>query len=459
MKRRQEREKILLNGRNREGRRNARLARLAALALSLLMLAVFAVSAYAAEGGAESSMNGYDRGYTDGKNGDGKLYAHGIDISVWQGENFNFDNVTAAGYSYVILRAGVTYEKDGAYVTEIDQYFESNYANAKAAGLDVGVYFYSMARTPEEAVAEADALLGYIDGRLLEYPVYMDFEAPAVRSYLEADGQRAKPICQAFMDRIAEAGYLAGMYSSASWIDSGDFNGWMGEEADELGEKYELWIACYYNDATYARRGAEYSERFGMYQYTSSKYISGYGGRLDANICFKDYPSIVKKYGFNGYEPDDSVTVGGEGLSEKCYFKLGKYTIDAASSKVELLSEPDIDAERAAYVSNRITVEAIDARTLWTVDWVKVLTEDGVSGWIKASSLAKYKEPKPTDSKPTDAPTDAAPTEAADTESAATEEARSQSGCGAALPTGALLSAIGSAGALTLRRIKKKRER
>ena len=191
--------------------------------LSLLALPIFAEeSDFVDEPQIET---GYNRGYAGGKNGDGKLYAHGLDISVWQGDSFNFEAARAAGFSYIIIRAGVTYEKDGVYVTEKDEYFESNYERAKAAGLDVGVYFYSMAKSTEEALGEADALLGYIDGKQLEYPVYMDYEAPAVRAYLEADGTRAKPICQAFLDRIAENGYLAGLYSSSSWIDSGSYNG------------------------------------------------------------------------------------------------------------------------------------------------------------------------------------------------------------------------------------------
>ena len=191
------------------------------------------------------------------------------------------------------------------------------------------------------------------------------------------------------MDRLASEGYLVGLYSSSSWIDSGSYNGWMGEEADELGEKYELWVACYFNDATYAKMGKEYSERFGMYQYTSSKYISGYSGRLDANICSKDYPSIVKKYGFNGYEPDDSVTVGGDGLVEECKFALGKYTVSTRSSKVALYTEPDQSSERVGYVANKSTVEVSEARCIWSENWAFVLCEDGVSGWMKAAELKK----------------------------------------------------------------------
>ena len=426
----------------------------AMMAILMLIALVLPISATDETEEGAAAENGYDRGYTDGRSGDGKIYAHGLDISVWQGENFDFSKVTAAGFSYVILRAGVSYEKDGVYVTEEDQYFAANYENAKAEGLDVGVYFYSMARSPEDAVAEAEALLGYIEGKKLEYPVYMDFEAPKVREHLESDGARAKPICQAFMDRLASAGYLVGLYSSSSWIDSGSYNGGMGEEADELGEKYELWVACYFNDATYANMGKEYSERFGMYQYTSSKYISGYSGRLDANICSKDYPSIVKKYGFNGYEPDDSVTVGGEGLVEECKFALGKYTVSAGSVKVPLYTEPDQSSERVGYVANRSTVEVSEARCIWSENWAFVLCEDGVSGWMKAAELKKYKKPAATD-KPTEKPTE---TEApADTDVAT--DATASGGCGATAEAGALMLAFVGISAISACRVKRKKGR
>ena len=428
------------------------LLRILSACILVLMLCSLALPIFAEESDFVDEPQietGYDRGYEGGKNGDGKLYAHGLDISVWQGDSFNFEAARAAGFSYIIIRAGVTYEKDGVYVTEKDEYFESNYERAKAAGIDVGVYFYSMAKTPEEAVAEADALLGYIDGKQLEYPVYMDFEAPAVRTYLEADGSRAKPICEAFLDRIAENGYLAGLYSSASWIDSGSYNGWMGDEADELGEKYELWVACYFNDATYNRMGEEYSERFGMYQYTSSKFIDGYSGRLDANICYKDYPSIVKKYGFNGYEADEGVEVGGSSITEESKFRLGKYTVSSASSKIGVYNEPDKDSGAVGYITNGSVVEAVEACAPWGIDWVLVETEDGISGWLKASNLKRYREPsateKPTEPSDTDEPVGETDVQSTDTPA--------ESGCGAAFSMGAVVTAC-AALALTVRKRK-----
>lgn len=406
----------------------------AALLAALLLLS--AIPAFASEEEPKEET-GYDRGYAGGKNGDGTLYAHGLDISVWQGDSFNFEAAKAAGYSFIILRAGVSYEKDGVYVTEIDEYFEYNYKNAKAAGIDVGVYFYSMAMSPEDALKEAEALLGYIENKKFEYPVYLDFEAPAVRTAIESDPAKAREICKTFMDRIAEEGYLTGMYSSASWIDSGSYNGWMGEVADGLGEKYELWVACYFNDATYYRKGEEYSERFGNYQYTSSKYINGYDGRLDANICYKDYPSIVKKYGFNGYEPDGSAEIGvGGGLEvEESRFKSGKYTVDTGSSKVGIYELPKGSSEALGYIANKSTVEVIESSRLWGEEWAKVTAEDGICGWLKASNLKRYQEP--------------APAEETRTENASSEEdnasegesggAAASGGCGAVVGTGSVI--------------------
>lgn len=104
------------------------------------------------------------------------------------------------------------------------------------------------------------------------------------------------------MDMVASRGYLAGMYT-----------GLYKSQALPTGEicsKYEFWVAAYYYDGLYkgTRGTTTFSQISGMYQYTSTNYVNGVGP-LDANVCYKDYPAIVKKYGFNGYSP--SITTGG----------------------------------------------------------------------------------------------------------------------------------------------------
>jgi GH25 family lysozyme M1 (1,4-beta-N-acetylmuramidase) len=229
-----------------------------------------------------TTLVGYDA-YKGGRYGNstGKVIYEGLDISSWQGGSFNFQNIKKAGYDYVILRCGTTKGKD--------TYFETNYKKAKAAGLDVGAYYYSYALNVSAAKSDAKNCLNWISGKKFEYPIYFDYEDPSQKSLSKTT---AKNICLAFMDMVADKGYLVGMYT-------GHYKSTQ-IPTDEICAKYEFWVASYYNDGLHAPRDKSMAAISGMYQYTSSKRVNGVGP-LDANVCYKDYPAIVKKYGFNGY--------------------------------------------------------------------------------------------------------------------------------------------------------------
>ena len=229
---------------------------------------------------------GYNAGYTGGMAGSGSIVAYGIDVSEHQGTGFNFQNLKNSGYSYVILRCG--------FVSRKDYRFEEYYAAAKAAGLDVGVYFYSYAENAAEAAHEAELCLNYIQGKQFEYPIYFDFEDPYAQSY---NGALAQQICNAFLSKIEAAGYLPGLYGYASWLDP-NYGAWV--PTSSICSKWECWMANYYNGSPVNVKSANYPSTYGMYQYTSSNYVNGVGP-LDTNVCYKDYPSIVKTYHFNGY--------------------------------------------------------------------------------------------------------------------------------------------------------------
>lgn len=222
---------------------------------------------------------GYDS-YAGGMAGDGKIYAHGLDLSSWQGSNLNFQNIKNAGYSYVILRAGTSYGKDSC--------FETYYQRAKAAGLDVGAYYYSYATSVSGARTDANNMIAWLGGKTFEYPIYFDYEDPS-QDYLSQT--TSKNICLTFMDTLADRGYLVGLYTG--YYKSTQLL------LSQICEKYEFWVAYYY-DNTYTSLGTSFCKRYGMYQYTCTKYVNG-AGPFDANVAYKDYPAIVKKYGFNGY--------------------------------------------------------------------------------------------------------------------------------------------------------------
>lgn len=75
---------------------------------------------------------------------------------------------------FAILRIGYRGYTEGSL--REDSWFAENYTAARAAGVQVGVYFFSQATTLEEAREEADYTLELLDGRTLELPVFYDWE-------------------------------------------------------------------------------------------------------------------------------------------------------------------------------------------------------------------------------------------------------------------------------------------
>ena len=130
-----------------------------------------------------------------------------LDISTWQGY-VDFNKVKSVGYNYVILRAGF-----GREYSQKDNTFERNYANAKAAGIKVGVYWFSYSTSPSDAYREANACLYCLNGKRLDMPVYYDLEyQPAMSMSNSNYTQMALNFCST----IKKAGYKSGVYSSAS---------------------------------------------------------------------------------------------------------------------------------------------------------------------------------------------------------------------------------------------------
>lgn len=133
-----------------------------------------------------------------------------IDVSTWQG-SIDFNKVKSAGYDYVIIRAGYGKEK-----SQKDNMFETNYKNAKAAGLKVGAYWFSYAMSPSTATAEADACLSCIKGKKFELPVYYDMEyQPAMNTSNSNYTKMAVNFCK----KLKNNGFKSGVYSSASVYD------------------------------------------------------------------------------------------------------------------------------------------------------------------------------------------------------------------------------------------------
>lgn len=194
-----------------------------------------------------------------------------IDISTWQG-GINYSDIKSKT-KYVILRAGFSTTKDNQ--------FESHYNNLQ--GINLGAYWYSYAKSVEQAKTEANKFLEVVKGKKFTLPLYLDLEDSS-QAGLGRD--TLNNIVRAFGEVIEKAGYYFGVYTNLNWyrnIISGS----------ELNKKYDWWLACWSNIAP---GGCDY----GIWQYTNS--VSCGGMNVDGDYILKDYPSIIKNAGLNHLE-------------------------------------------------------------------------------------------------------------------------------------------------------------
>ena len=340
--------------------------------LSIILTLMTILSTFAIFGSfSASAETGYDRGYKQTMAGTGKVVAKGLDISEHQA-GINLQKIKDAGFDYVIIRAGV---KLNAGSNRKDYNFEDFYAQARKVGLDVGTYYYSQAKNVNEAKEEAKCFLEYIKGKIFEYPVYLDFESGTVRYYLNKDSTRATEICYAFMDTMRDAGYLVGLYGYAGWFDDG-YGGWMASKLNnDIGKKYEFWMANYYNNSPDNTKSTKYPTKYGMYQYSSDLTINGWSGRLDHNVCYKDYPAIVKQYGFNGYEAGGAVAT--EKPTEAETVAVNKYAISSDIKKVK----EHIGSEITSYLLDGKKVDKADSYDLEAGQKLRI---NGFAGFTEA---------------------------------------------------------------------------
>lgn len=203
------------------------------------------------------------------------IIENGIDISHHNGV-VDWEKVKADGVDFVILRMAYRgYGSSGNI--KPDNYAYENLDGARAAGLDIGVYFFSQAITVAEAKEEADYILNMIKDYDMDLPVVMDFEytaGEAGRLYAAKLTKRQKTnICLAFCEKVEEAGYDAMVYANKSMLTSGVY-------ADEIDAKYEIWLAEW-------TKKASYDNDYTYWQYTSDGSVDGVPSeRVDLNVRY-----------------------------------------------------------------------------------------------------------------------------------------------------------------------------
>lgn len=197
---------------------------------------------------------------------DGSKARTGVDVSKYQGE-IDWEEVAADGIDFAIVRAGIRGYESGKLV--MDEGFAQNITSAISAGIDVGIYFFSQAKTVEEAVEEADAVIEMLDGNGLNYPFVFDLEYIKGGRRSQLSAEEITDIAIAFCDRAAEYGYTPMIY--------GNLDTFLLQLDLNRVQNIQKWLAYYDTDFYYPY---EYQ----LWQYTDSGVVSGIGEEVDLNL-------------------------------------------------------------------------------------------------------------------------------------------------------------------------------
>ena len=206
-----------------------------------------------------------------------------IDVSRYQGE-IDWAQVVAAGYKGAMLKTVSTNRKlskraDGLY---IDPTFETNYRNARAAGLDVGVYYYTYATNKDMVNAELSLLRQAVYGKELTLPVTVDVEDNRLVSL---DKQDLTDLTAYALHEVEQMGFYAQLYTYTSFAKAHLFVGGAALHP------YDVWLA------DYTGKTPKVDFKYNAHQHTSKGSVPGISGSVDLNVTTLNYPRIIRKKG------------------------------------------------------------------------------------------------------------------------------------------------------------------
>ena len=204
-----------------------------------------------------------------------------IDVSRYQGA-IDWAQVAAAGYKGAMLKTVSTNRKlskraDGLY---IDPTFEDNYRSAKAAGLDVGVYYYTYATSEAMADAELALVRQAVYGKELTLPVAVDVEENELKPMSTLDLTNLTAYA---LEQVEKMGFYAQLYT---------YTGYKYElDMARLSSRWDVWLA------DYTGKPPAVTFKYNAHQHTSKGAVPGISGNVDLNVTTLNYPKIIRKNG------------------------------------------------------------------------------------------------------------------------------------------------------------------
>lgn len=204
----------------------------------------------------------------------------GIDVSHHNGK-IDWSYVKKNGKKFAIIKA--QYESKGH---RVDEYFERNYKGAGENGLMRGVYIYIARTSVSDPLGDAKALLEKLNGRDLEYGIWLDLEDKNIR-YLGKEG--LEQLAYTYANVFRAAGYFVGIYCNLDW-----YNNLM---SNNLKKDFDFWIARYPKNDTgnYNPNSSLKPKKIAVaWQFTSKANVPGCKTHVDVNV---DFDGIINMMG------------------------------------------------------------------------------------------------------------------------------------------------------------------
>ena len=280
---------------------------------------------------AETTVSRYTGStYTHNAQFDNCVIVDGVDVSAYQ-ETIDWQAAKRNGVDFAIIR--VAYRGYGAAGNmNPDNCFVKHIEGAKAAGVMVGVYFFSQALNTLEARAEARYALELLGSYDLDLPIFMDYEFSTSSKGRFTNGTISKieatENARAFCDYIREnSRFEAGVYANLNFLNK-------TVDGSQLSQRYPIWVAQY-------NKRCDYGNAYEFWQYSSGGNVAGMSGRVDSNVWYLNpYPVSTSAYSMvdaqasivgsssytysNGqaFTPQVSVSHSGRALTEGVDYKV-----------------------------------------------------------------------------------------------------------------------------------------
>ncbi len=251
--------------------------------LAVLMIFTSSTVAFASTQSSILQSDGEYHTYTHNTKFDAFNKVIGIDVSE-HNKTIDFNAVKADGIDFVYVRVGYTGYTKKKFSLNYDKYYDTYINNALAAGLQVGVYWYSQALNVDEAAQEANMLLSAIsnpDGSPkynITMPVVDDYEFASQpkdgrldTAGLSKDQMTANVL--SFVSTISQRGYTPCLYANKTFLEK-------SVSASQIAPYAKIWLA-HYNTVT------GYAGDYEYWQFTSSGKVSGISTKVDMNVWYQ----------------------------------------------------------------------------------------------------------------------------------------------------------------------------